>query len=98
MWTLYNKDSEHWIPLSTVASFKRMRDYAAKGLPWLASTIKASSTELEMDESNTNVRRTKELPKEPKGQFERSVYAVRLFAYRDLLCPHISSIAIERTR
>ncbi|KAJ2923356.1 hypothetical protein H1R20_g13739, partial [Candolleomyces eurysporus] len=28
MWTLYSKDPEHWIPISTIASFKRMREYA----------------------------------------------------------------------
>lgn len=75
MWMLHTKDSEHWVPLETVASFKRMRDYKPHGLPWLVSSLRSHSTDLEVDESGTKVRRTTEV-QEPKGQFERSVYAV----------------------
>lgn len=75
MWTLHTKNPDHWVPIETVASFKRMREYQARGNEWVAKALRLS-TELEVDETNTNVRRRTEV-KEPKGQFERSVYAVR---------------------
>jgi len=74
MWTLYSKDPEHWIPIHTVASFKRMREYSALGVEGLANALRLSEF-LEVDETGTKVRRTTE-PQEPKNQFERSVYAV----------------------
>lgn len=73
MWTLHTKTSEHWVPIRTVASFKRMREYQSEGLDWLISALQ-QSTFLEVDESKANVRRTTEV-KEPKNQFERSIYA-----------------------
>ena len=79
MWTLYTKDAEHWIPIQTVASFKRMREYKAMGDEWILKALRLSE-ELEVDESGTNVRRRTEV-QEPKGQFERSVYAVRCFLF-----------------
>lgn len=83
MWTLHTKNLDHWVPLETVASFKRMREYTqALGLPALAALLRTSE-ELEVDEEGKNVRRKKEV-QEPKGQWERSVYAVRfsvLFSY-----------------
>ena len=75
MWTLYSKDPEHWIPIQTIASFKRMRDYGAHGVEWVANAIRLSDF-LEVDESGTKVRR-KTAPQEPKDAHERSVYAVR---------------------
>ena len=60
--------------IATVASFKRMREYKDMGLPWVVNSLRAS-TELEVDEAGVNVRRRTEV-REPKGQFERSVYAV----------------------
>jgi len=75
MWTLYSKDPEHWIPIHTVASFKRMREYSSLGVEGLANALRLSEF-LEVDETGTKVRRTTE-PQEPKNQFERSVYAVR---------------------
>lgn len=77
MWTLYSKTPEHWVPIETVGSFKRMRDYTSEGVEWLAKALSANSTFLEVDKTGTKVRRTTE-PQEPKNQFERSVYAVRL--------------------
>ncbi|KAF4611811.1 hypothetical protein D9613_003940 [Agrocybe pediades] len=73
MWTLYSKDPEHWVSLETVGSFKRMRDYSAEGMEFLAKAVK-NSTFLEVDPTGTKVRRTTE-PQEPKAVFERSVYA-----------------------
>ena len=74
MWTLHTANAEHWVPIKTVASFKRMREFAELGTPWIAEALK-SSTALEVDETNEKVRRRTEVT-EPKGQFERSVYAV----------------------
>jgi len=74
MWTLYTQNSEHWVPIKTVASFKRMREFQSEESGWLLDALK-KSTLLEVDESQTNVRRTTEV-QEPKNQMERSVYAV----------------------
>ncbi|KAF8882863.1 hypothetical protein BD779DRAFT_1663261 [Infundibulicybe gibba] len=73
MWTLYIKDPDHWVPVETVSSFKRMREFAAFGNEWVAKALRLSE-ELEVDEAGLKVRRRTEV-QEPKGQFERSVYA-----------------------
>ncbi|KAJ2921280.1 hypothetical protein H1R20_g15815, partial [Candolleomyces eurysporus] len=73
MWTLYSKDPDHWILISTIASFKRMREYTSHGSEWLVSALR-SSTFLEVNSTGDKVRRTTEV-KEPKDAFERSVYA-----------------------
>lgn len=73
MWTLHTANSEHWVPIATVASFKRMREFVPLGIDWLANALKSSAS-LEVDETNTKVRRRTEVI-EPKGQFERSIYA-----------------------
>lgn len=75
MWTLHTANDEHWVPLATVASFKRMREHAALGLEWVVAALRARSEALEVDETGTKVRRIEEV-KEPKDGFERSVYAV----------------------
>lgn len=74
MWTLYSSNPEHWVPISTVSSFKRMREFKALGDEWVVKALKLSK-DLEIDETNTKVRRTTEI-QQPKGNFERSVYAV----------------------
>lgn len=79
MWTLHTANADHWVPIKTVSSFKRMRDHAANGHEFILHALK-SSTELEVDEKGENVRRSTELQK-PKDQFERSVYAVRAFSF-----------------
>lgn len=57
-----------------------MREYTqALGLPALAALLRTSE-ELEVDEEGKNVRRKREV-EEPKGQWERSVYAVRYFVH-----------------
>lgn len=78
MWTLHTANAEHWVPIKTVASFKRMREFSELGDDWVVSALKESQ-ELEMNEECTNVRRKTEV-KEPKGAFERSIYAVSLQA------------------
>ena len=75
MWSLYMKDPEHWIPIQTVASFKRMRQFSSHGLEWVTNALRLSDF-LQVDETGTKVRRITE-PQPPKNQFERSVYAVR---------------------
>ena len=73
MWTLHTANEEHWVPIATVSSFKRMREFASLGLPWIVDALKGSE-DLEVDGSGEKVRRRTEV-KEPAGQFERSVYA-----------------------
>lgn len=92
MWSLYTKDPDHWVPLETVASFRRMRDFSALGLEWVAKALRLSS-ELEVDEAGTKVRRRTEV-QEPKGQFERSVYAVR-FISPSLPIPRVYLTAVN---
>ena len=79
MWTLYTANADHWVPISTVASFKRMREFTTLGVEWVAKALRLSD-DLEVDETGTKVRRTKEL-QEPKDQFERSIYAVSAIIY-----------------
>ena len=76
MWTLHTANAEHWVPIKTVASFKRMREFQALGTDWVVDALRTSD-ELEVDAAGENVRRRTEV-QPPKGQFERSVYAVRL--------------------
>lgn len=76
MWSLHAATDEHWVPISTIASFKRMREFEPRGLTWLIEVLRTSA-ELEVSEDGTKVRRRTEV-REPKGAFERSVYAVRL--------------------
>jgi len=75
MWTLYTANAEHWIPIATLVSFKRMREFSDLGIEWVANAL-CLSEDLEVDETKTSVRRRTEV-QEPKGQFERSIYAVR---------------------
>ena len=75
MWALYTANSDHWIPIQTLASFKRMKEFNPLGVEWIANAL-SESEYLEVDETKTKVRRLDEV-KEPKGQLERSIYAVR---------------------
>jgi len=77
MWTLYSNRTDHYIPIKTIASFKRMRQYSEHGPQWLVDALQKSES-LEVDPSGEFVRRTTE-PKETvlADAFERSVYAVR---------------------
>jgi lupus La protein len=76
MWSLHAATDEHWVPISTIASFKRMREFEPRGLDWLANVLRTSA-ELEVSEDEMRVRRRTEV-QEPKGAFDRSVYAARL--------------------
>lgn len=75
LWTLHSASPEHWVPLATIASFKRMRQFQVKGVPWIADVLRQGSSLLEIDPSGTKIRRPDEI-KEPEGILERSVYAV----------------------
>ncbi len=77
MWTLHTANEEHWVPLATITSFKRMREFQTRGLEWVANVLRTSA-ELQVSEDGTKVRRRTEV-QEPKGAFDRSVYAVRFF-------------------
>ena len=78
MWTLHTKNAEHWVPIKSVGSFKRMREFSSLGQAWLVEALRTSET-LEVDESGENVKRRDDV-KEPTGQFERSIYAVCLLS------------------
>lgn len=73
MWSLHTANAEHWVPIKTVSSFKRMREYVSNGHDWIVKALRTSE-ELEVDEASENVRRRTEV-QQPKGQFERSIYA-----------------------
>ena len=77
MWTLHSKEPDHWVPIETVASFKRMREFQPLGLEWLVDALKLSDF-LEVDETKTKLRRSTEVT-EPKDQFQRSIYAVGFY-------------------
>jgi len=79
MWGLHSANDDHWVPLGTVTSFKRMKEFQTFGQDWIIDAMRKHSTFLEVDESGSNVRRTTEV-QEPKGQHERSVYAVSVFS------------------
>ena len=73
---MHTANEGHWVPISTVSSFKRMREYEADGKEWLVEALRYSS-ELEVDKEGVNVRRRSEV-REPKDSMSRSIYAVRL--------------------
>ncbi|KAI9435818.1 hypothetical protein H4582DRAFT_2112245 [Lactarius indigo] len=73
MWTLHTANEEHWVPIATIASFKRMREFQPRGVEWVANVLR-TSTVLQVSEDGTKVRRRAEVQK-PKDAFDRSVYA-----------------------
>jgi lupus La protein len=74
MWSLHTANDEHWVPIATIVSFKRMREFQPRGAQWVTDLLRTSG-ELEVSEDGTKVRRRTEV-QEPKGAFDRSVYAV----------------------
>jgi len=73
MWTLHTKNESHYVPIATVSSFKRMREYLPKGLDWIANALRTSDL-LEVDGESQNVRRKTDV-KPPVNVLDRSVYA-----------------------
>lgn len=65
MWTLHTANPEHWVPIKTVASFKRMREFQPLGLEWVVKALQLSE-ELEVDAAGENVRRKTEV-QPPQG-------------------------------
>ncbi len=77
MWTLHTANPDHWVPISTVASFKRMKIFQPRGVPWVAAALKDKSTQLEVDEKMENCRRKTEVKElSPADHMARSAYAV----------------------
>jgi lupus La protein len=79
MWGLHTANEEHWVPIGTVATFKRMKPYTHLGNEWLVGAIREKGEILEVDEKGEKCRRTTE-PKEITQQdlLDRSVYAVSI--------------------
>ncbi|KAG8944465.1 hypothetical protein FRC04_001777 [Tulasnella sp. 424] len=76
MWTIHAKNEDHWIPIATLAGFKRMREYNTKyGIPWIAEVLRGSEELLEVDEAGANVRRAIELKPPGMTQYDNSAYA-----------------------
>ena len=80
MWSLHTANDEHWVHIDTIVSFKRMREFQLRGVQWVVDVLRTSA-ELEMSEDGAKVRRRTEV-QEPKGAFDRSVYAVRFLLKR----------------
>ncbi len=75
LFTLTRKDPQGWVPIATIASFKRMREIKELlGLEGIAEALRGSKELLEVSEDGVNVRRTKELVP-VRDAFDRSVYA-----------------------
>ncbi|GJJ12621.1 hypothetical protein Clacol_006864 [Clathrus columnatus] len=74
LWTLHSANPEHWVPLATIVSFKRMRQFQSKGLPWIADLLREQSNLVEIDSSGAKIRRRGEV-KRPADQLDRNVYA-----------------------
>ncbi|CDS12856.1 hypothetical protein LRAMOSA05040 [Lichtheimia ramosa] len=73
LWNLKEKNSEGWVPLATVASFKKMR-MLTEDLPTVVAALRDQSSELiELDESGENVRR--KTPVVKQDMVTRSIYA-----------------------
>lgn len=73
LWTLSRKD-DGWVPISTLASFKRMRAIRdILGAERILEVLKPSKL-LEVDTENQKVKRKKELVPQ-KDAYERSIYA-----------------------
>ncbi len=94
MWTLHTANEEHWVPIATIASFKRMREFQPRGIEWVANVLRTSA-QLQVSEDGTKVRRSAEVQK-PKDAFDRSVYAVRLLQPRPVLPPRVTNTPYRR--
>lgn len=75
LFTLTRKDPEGWVPIATIASFKRMRPIKDQlGLDGIAEALRESKDLLDVSEDGANVRRKKALIPVTDA-FDRSVYA-----------------------
>ena len=75
LFTLTRKDPEGWVPIETLASFKRMRPIKdVLGVDGIAEALRASTELLEVNEAGDRVRRAKALVPVTDGH-ARSIYA-----------------------
>ncbi|GJE86330.1 La protein -like protein [Phanerochaete sordida] len=79
MWDLYTANPEHWVPIATIANFARMREFLPQGPEWLVDVLKGAPS-LEVDETNTFVRRKTEVT-QLKDQVQRTVYVTGFGEY-----------------
>lgn len=75
LWTATQKDPEGWVPIALVSSFKRMKEYLPKGVPWISTVLRRSESLLAVSDDGKKVRRIPEL-RPPVDAFGRSIYAV----------------------
>ncbi|KAJ9107134.1 hypothetical protein QFC19_002794 [Naganishia cerealis] len=81
LWNLVCKSPEGWVPLETVASFKRMREYLTTyGASFLAQCVRdvhpsagEPGNEIEVDATGERVRRTKSLERDTTA-WDRTLY------------------------
>jgi hypothetical protein len=73
-----------------------MREFQLRGVQWVADVLRTSD-ELDVSEDGTKVRRRTEV-QEPKGAFERSIYAVRLLLKWLHYYPQLLTVSAERLR
>lgn len=79
--TTFNKDG--WVPIETILTFKRMREFQPYGVAFIVAALKkameaeGNDTLIAIDETEGNVRRRR--PLEPQSDaWTRSAYVVRL--------------------
>jgi lupus La protein len=76
-------NTEGWVPIKTILTFKRMREFQALGVPAIAHAIREGAKAegddplLAVSEDGENVRRAR--PLEPNStMWDRSAYVVRI--------------------
>ncbi|KDQ20301.1 hypothetical protein BOTBODRAFT_632859 [Botryobasidium botryosum FD-172 SS1] len=73
MWQLHTTCIDHWIPITSIISFKRMRKFKCLGRKWLVDSLRQSA-KVEVDAEGCNVRRKAPVDKSVvDGQYERTV-------------------------
>ncbi|WFD31790.1 hypothetical protein MSPP1_002829 [Malassezia sp. CBS 17886] len=75
LFTLSRKDADGWVPIKTIASFKRMKPICdVLGVEGIADALRTSAELLEVDEAGERVRRARELVP-VSDVHSRSIYA-----------------------
>ncbi|KZT00612.1 uncharacterized protein LAESUDRAFT_732108 [Laetiporus sulphureus 93-53] len=72
MWTLHTVNADRWVPIATIATFKRMREYQLLGSQWLMNILR-QSYHLEVNDEGTHIRRRTEVKQ--NSDWDRSIYA-----------------------
>ncbi|KDQ18786.1 hypothetical protein BOTBODRAFT_63004 [Botryobasidium botryosum FD-172 SS1] len=104
---LYNAYKTHWVSIATIASFNRMNQFRAFGLPWLADVLRTSKSLLQVDGKGGSVRRTSPVATTLSDLISRSIFADGFGEETDNMLDHIlaffapygkvSSIRLHRT-